>query len=104
MSELTPEQRETLAEAVEKAHRCIVCRGTDPQHVTWKLAPVVAQMLADEGERIAQGIDSKRAEARTAFRQHNAGRDLSTKPPRRPDLDSWANAFEVAARIARGQR
>jgi hypothetical protein len=98
MSELTPEQRVIDA---------VMDRGYVPhvaEDIAKSLAPVVAQMLADEGERIAQGIDSKRAEARTAFRQHNAGRDLSTKPPRRPDLDSWANAFEVAARIARGQR
>jgi hypothetical protein len=105
MTELTPEQRELW----RKEAGLGVC--SDPRHEFGRdyrildlldALVVAEQMLDDERERIAQEIDRRRAEARTAFRQHNAGRDLSAKPPRRPDLDSWANAFEVAARVARG--
>ena len=39
-------------------------------------------------------------ELRQAYRDHNAGRDPS-KPRRRPDLDTWANADEAASHAIR---
>jgi hypothetical protein len=55
------------------------------------LAPVLA--LADE-------LAAERDRIRQAYRDHNAGR-TEGRPIVRPDLDTWASAYEVAERKTR---
>lgn len=45
-------------------------------------------------------LADERDDIRDAFRRHNAGR-REGRPTRRPDLDTWANAYEVAERHLR---
>jgi hypothetical protein len=64
------------------------------------LAPLFAEERrkgADEALReAASELLAYSRELREAYREHNAGRDLSTRQPRRPDINQWANASEAA--------
>jgi len=51
-------------------------------------------------ELVADELDAERTRLREAYRQHNAGRKEG-RPVKRPDLDTWANAYEVAGRKVR---
>lgn len=48
-------------------------------------------------EEAADYFMEQSRQIREAYRQHNAGRDLSKQQPRRPDLRTWADAYEAAA-------
>lgn len=51
-------------------------------------------------EEVADWLASERDRLRAAYREHNAGRPKD-RPVRRPDLDAWAAAYEVAERRLR---
>lgn len=56
--------------------------------------------LMEAVERVADELAAERDRIRAAYREHNAGRPEG-RPIRRPDLDTWANAYEVAERKVR---
>lgn len=51
-------------------------------------------------EEVVGWLESERDRIRQAYREHNMGR-AEGRPIKRPDLDTWANAYEVAARRVR---
>lgn len=74
----------------------------DAAHVAAFDPPTVLALLdrLAAAEEVADWLASERDSLREAYRQHNVGRN----PPHnrvRPDLDTWANAYEVAERSLR---
>lgn len=59
------------------------------------------QRLRTAIEALADDIDRQRDELRESYRRHNVRRDLSKRPPVRPDLRTWGDAYEVAGRRVR---
>ena len=56
--------------------------------------------LRQRMEAVASELEADRDRIRAAFREHNAGRKEG-RPLRRPDLRTWSDAYEVAARKVR---
>lgn len=98
MSGLSAEDREALVAAFVNSTR-------SPAHLAFLAEPVVEAIVARHVTAAlnlaADVLDVERARLRDAYRKHNEGRDLGRLKRIRPDIDTWANAYEVAARIVR---
>lgn len=101
---------------VESGRCCPTCRHPLTAHnvAVWNAGYAVSRRHSEEefAERERRAVVEALQEAasdlleqsralRAAYHEHNAGRDLSTKRPRRPDLDTWANATEANAHSLR---
>ena len=94
-------------EQVEKAMVAIAEGGVgwQPGVIQAARAVLVAvgPMIAASALRDAAATqDEESTRLREAFRQHNAYRDPN-RPPRRPDLNTWANADEATAHRLRAR-
>jgi hypothetical protein len=87
---------ETAAEAAERLR-------AEVMETARAVLVAVGPMIAASALRDAAATqDEESTRLREAFRQHNAHRDPN-RPPRRPDLNTWANADEATAHRLRAR-